>query len=47
MSATTPPLPPIALSVVSHGHGAMVQHLLGSLAQHFLHKAPCDVFVVR
>lgn len=33
MSATTPPLPPIALSVVSHGHGAMVQHLLGSLAQ--------------
>lgn len=33
MSATTPPLLPIALSVVSHGHGAMVQHLLGSLAQ--------------
>ena len=33
MSATTPPLPPIALSVVSHGHGAMVQNLLGSLAQ--------------
>lgn len=31
----------------SHGRGALSQALLGSLAQHFLHKAPCDVFVVR
>ncbi|UQY32527.1 universal stress protein [Pseudomonas fulva] len=31
----------------SHGRGALSQALLGILAQHFLHKAPCDVFVVR
>lgn len=31
----------------SHGRSALSQALLGSLAQHFLHKAPCDVFVVR
>ena len=31
----------------SHGRSAFSQALLGSLAQHFLHKAPCDVFVVR
>lgn len=31
----------------SHARGALSQALLGSLAQHFLHKAPCDVFVVR
>ena len=31
----------------SHGRGAFSQALLGSLAQHFLHKAPCDVLVVR
>lgn len=30
-----------------HGRGALSQALLGSLAQHFLHKAPCDIFVVR
>ncbi|WP_437881869.1 universal stress protein [Pseudomonas sp. LRF_L74] len=30
-----------------HGRSALSQALLGSLAQHFLHKAPCDVFVVR
>ncbi|MCY1556731.1 Universal stress protein family protein [compost metagenome] len=31
----------------SHGRSALSQALLGSLAQHFLHKAPCDIFVVR
>ncbi|OEC36659.1 Nucleotide-binding universal stress protein, UspA family [Pseudomonas cuatrocienegasensis] len=31
----------------SHGRSALSQALLGSLAQHFLHKAPCDVLVVR
>ena len=31
----------------SHGRSAFSQALLGSLAQHFLHRAPCDVFVVR
>ena len=31
----------------SHGRSALSQALLGSLAQHYLHKAPCDVFVVR
>ncbi|MHA6492243.1 universal stress protein [Pseudomonas borbori] len=31
----------------SHGRSALSQALLGSLAQHFLHRAPCDVFVVR
>ncbi|NQD91996.1 universal stress protein [Pseudomonas sp. CrR25] len=30
-----------------HGRSALSQALLGSLAQHFLHKAPCDIFVVR
>lgn len=35
MSASpTFPLPPIALSVVSHGHGTMVQQLLDALAVH-------------
>lgn len=31
----------------SHGRSALSQALLGSLAQHFLHKAPCDILVVR
>ena len=31
----------------SHGRSALSQALLGSLAQHFLHRAPCDIFVVR
>ncbi|MEX6501414.1 universal stress protein [Pseudomonas zhanjiangensis] len=31
----------------SHGRSALSQALLGSLAQHFLHRAPCDVLVVR
>jgi nucleotide-binding universal stress UspA family protein len=31
----------------SHGRSALSQALLGSLAQHFLHKSPCDVLVVR
>lgn len=35
------------LALGSHGRSALSQALLGSLAQHFLHKAPCDVLVVR
>ncbi len=31
----------------SHGRSALSQALLGSLAQHFLHKAPCDIYLVR
>lgn len=31
----------------SHGRSALSQALLGSLAQHFLHRAPCDIYVVR
>lgn len=31
----------------SHGRSALSQALLGSLAQHFLHRAPCDILVVR
>ncbi|WP_447594486.1 universal stress protein [Aquipseudomonas campi] len=38
---------PQLLVLGSHGRSALSQALLGSLAQHFLHKAPCDVFVVR
>lgn len=38
---------PELLVLGSHGRGALSQALLGSLAQHYLHKAPCDVFVVR
>ncbi|MWV12318.1 universal stress protein [Pseudomonas sp. R-28-1W-6] len=38
---------PQLLVLGCHGRGALSQALLGSLAQHFLHKAPCDVFVVR
>ena len=38
---------PQLLVLGSHGRGAFSQALLGSLAQHYLHKAPCDVFVVR
>lgn len=34
MSIATAPFPFIALSVVSHGHGEMVQHLLDALARH-------------
>lgn len=30
-----------------HGRSALSQALLGSLVQHFLHKAPCDILVVR
>lgn len=38
---------PQLLVLGCHGRSAFSQALLGSLAQHFLHKAPCDVFVVR
>ncbi|MBD9482795.1 universal stress protein [Pseudomonas sp. PDM14] len=38
---------PQLLVLGSHGRSALSQALLGSLAQHFLHKAPCDIFVVR
>ena len=38
---------PQLLVLGCHGRGALSQALLGSLAQHFLHKAPCDIFVVR
>lgn len=38
---------PQLLVLGSHGRSAISQALLGSLAQHYLHKAPCDVFVVR
>jgi nucleotide-binding universal stress UspA family protein len=38
---------PQLLVLGSHGRSALSQALLGSLAQHYLHKAPCDVFVVR
>ncbi|WP_252271670.1 universal stress protein [Pseudomonas subflava] len=38
---------PQLLVLGSHGRGALSQALLGSLAQHYLHKAPCDIFVVR
>lgn len=30
-----------------HGRSALSQALLGSLVQHFLHRAPCDILVVR
>ncbi|AYC34578.1 universal stress protein [Pseudomonas cavernae] len=38
---------PQLLVLGSHGRSALSQALLGSLAQHCLHKAPCDVLVVR
>ncbi|WP_043310270.1 universal stress protein [Pseudomonas sp. ML96] len=38
---------PQLLVLGSHGRSALSQALLGSLAQHYLHKAPCDIFVVR
>ena len=38
---------PQLLVLGRHGRSALSQALLGSLAQHYLHKAPCDVFVVR
>jgi nucleotide-binding universal stress UspA family protein len=38
---------PQLLVLGCHGRGALPQALLGSLAQHYLHKAPCDVLVVR
>lgn len=38
---------PQLLVLGCHGRSALSQALLGSLAQHFLHKAPCDIFVVR
>lgn len=38
---------PQLLVLGCHGRGALSQVLLGSLAQHYLHKAPCDVLVVR
>jgi nucleotide-binding universal stress UspA family protein len=38
---------PQLLVLGCHGRGALSQALLGSLAQHYLHKAPCDVLVVR
>jgi nucleotide-binding universal stress UspA family protein len=38
---------PQLLVLGCHGRGALSQALLGSLAQHYLHKAPCDILVVR
>ncbi|WP_137886952.1 universal stress protein [Pseudomonas sp. 2FE] len=38
---------PQLLVLGSHGRSALFQALLGSLAQHCLHKAPCDVLVTR
>jgi nucleotide-binding universal stress UspA family protein len=38
---------PQLLVLGCHGRGALSQALLGSLAQYYLHKAPCDVLVVR
>ena len=38
---------PQLLALGCHGRGTLSQALLGSLAQHYLHKAPCDVLVVR
>ena len=38
---------PQLLVLGSHGRSALSLALLGSLAQHYLHKAPCDVLVVR
>ena len=38
---------PQLLALGRHGRGALAQALLGSLAQHYLNKAPCDVLVVR
>jgi len=38
---------PQLLVLGCHGRGALSQALLGSLAQHCLHKAPCDVLVVQ
>lgn len=38
---------PQLLALGRHNRGALAQALLGSLAQHYLHKAPCDVLLVR
>lgn len=38
---------PELLVLGSHSRGAVAHALLGSLAQHYLHKAPCDIFVVQ
>ncbi|RJG13168.1 universal stress protein [Pseudomonas cavernicola] len=38
---------PQLLVLGSHGRSALSQALLGCLTQHFLHKAPCDVLMVR
>ncbi|MDO9322658.1 MAG: universal stress protein [Pseudomonas sp.] len=38
---------PQLLVLGCHGRGVLTQALLGSLAQHYLHRAPCDVLVVR
>lgn len=38
---------PQLLALGRHNRGMLAQALLGSLAQHYLNKAPCDVLLVR
>ena len=38
---------PQLLALGRHNRGIIAQALLGSLAQHYLNKAPCDVLLVR
>jgi nucleotide-binding universal stress UspA family protein len=38
---------PQLLALGRHNRGVLAQALLGSLAQHYLNKAPCDVLLVR
>ncbi len=38
---------PQLLALGRHNRGVFAQALLGSLAQHYLNKAPCDVLLVR
>jgi nucleotide-binding universal stress UspA family protein len=38
---------PQLLALGRHNRGVLAETLLGSLAQHYLNKAPCDVLLVR
>lgn len=38
---------PQLLALGRHNRGVLAQALLGSLAQHYLNKPPCDVLIVR
>ncbi len=38
---------PQLLALGRHNRGVLAQALLGSLAQHYLNKAPCDIMLVR